>query len=63
MEFEIPLWALVVGVIFFIIVAWKLIKFAIKAFILIIVFLALIIGLDVLGVINWIKENILSSFL
>jgi hypothetical protein len=59
----IPLWALFIGIILIVVVAWKLIKFAIKVLIYIVIFFAILIGLDFLNVFTWINENILSSFI
>ena len=59
----VPLWALFIGFILVAIVVWKLIKFAIKLLIVIVVFFAILIGLDFLNVFTWINENLLSSFL
>jgi len=56
----IPFWAILIVIILIIVVIWKLIKFAIKVLIVIIVFLAILIGLDFLGVFSWINENIIS---
>jgi len=46
----IPLWAVFLGGIIVVIIAWKLIKFAIKLLLVLVVFFAVLIGLDVLGV-------------
>jgi hypothetical protein len=54
----VPLWALFIGLILIVVVVWKLIKFAIKILIVVVVFFALLIGLDVIGVFDAI-----SSFL
>jgi len=59
----IPLWAFFIGIIVVVLVAWKLIKFALKILLVIIVFIVILIGLDIVGVFAWIQENILSSFL
>lgn len=58
----LPLWAVFIGIIIIVIVAWKLIKFAIKVLIAVIIFFALMIGLDFIGVFTWINENILTHF-
>ena len=58
----IPLWAVFIGIILIAVVAWKLIKFAIKALIALVIFFVILIGLDVIGVFTWINENIISSF-
>ena len=59
----IPLWALFIGVIILAVVVWKLIKFAIKILIVVVVFFAILIGLDFLGVFTWINENMFSLLL
>jgi len=59
----IPLWALFIGLILVVVVVWKLIKFAIKILIVVVVFFVILIGLDLLNVFTWINENLLSSFL
>ena len=59
----IPLWALFIGVIILAVVVWKLIKFAIKILIVVVVFFAILIGLDFLGVFTWINEHMFSLLL
>jgi len=57
---EIPLWLFMIIGVIGVLIAWKMIKFALTLlFILIIVFIALML-LDVLGVFQ-IAQNILSS--
>jgi len=51
----IPLWAVFLGGILVVIIAWKLIKFALKLLLVLIVFFAILIGLDVLGIFNGIQ--------
>ncbi len=58
----IPLWAVFIGIILIAVVAWKLIKFAIKILIVVVVFFAILIGLDVIGVFDGIN-SFLSSFM
>jgi len=58
----IPLWAVFIGIILIAVVAWKLIKFAIKILIVVVVFFAILIGLDVIGVFDLINKYIISSF-
>ena len=60
--FVLPLWALFIGLILVAIVVWKLIKFAIKLLIVVVVFFAILIGLDVIGVF-YMVGGFLSSFL
>jgi hypothetical protein len=54
----VPLWALFIGLILVVVVVWKLIKFAIKILILIVVFFAILIGLDFIGVFKIISDLI-----
>jgi len=54
--FTLPLWTVFLGGIIIVVVAWKLIKFALKALLVIVVFFAILIGLDVLNVFNIIQE-------
>ena len=61
--FDIPLWALLLIGVLIVIIAWKLIKFAIKILLVLIVFFAILIGLDMLGVFAWIQDNIFSALL
>jgi hypothetical protein len=58
--FDLPLWAVFLVGIIIVIVAWKLIKFALKILLIIIVFFVILIGLDVLNVFNWI-QNLISG--
>jgi len=58
----IPLWALFIGLILVVVVVWKLIKFAIKILIVVVVFFAILIGLDVIGVFDQIS-SLFSSLL
>jgi len=58
----IPLWAVFIGVILLIVILWKLIKFALKVLIIVIVFFAILIGLDLIGVFDYIT-NFVSTFL
>lgn len=61
--FTLPLWAFLIIGLIAIVIIWKLIKFAIKVLITIIVFFAILIGLDVIGVFSWIQQNIFQSLL
>jgi hypothetical protein len=58
--FILPLWAVFLGAIVIAIVAWKLIKFAIKILLILVVFFAVLVGLDLLNVFNTI-QNLLSG--
>jgi len=53
--FIIPLWAIFLGGIILVVVAWKLIKFAIKLLLIILFFLAVLFGLDFFGVFDFIQ--------
>jgi hypothetical protein len=53
--FTLPLWAVFLGGIIIVVVAWKLIKFALKVLLVLVVFFAILVGLDVLGVFNFIQ--------
>jgi len=58
----VPLWAVFLCFILFIIVAWKLIKFALKFLLIAIIVFIVLIGMDVLGVFNSL-QNIIEGFL
>ena len=58
--FTLPLWAVFLGGIVIVVVAWKLIKFALKILLVLVVFFAILVGLDVLGVFNLI-QSLLSN--
>jgi hypothetical protein len=58
--FTLPLWAVFLGGIIIVVVAWKLIKFALKVLLVLVVFFGILIGLDVLGVFNFI-QGLLSN--
>jgi len=58
--FTLPLWAVFLGGLIIVVVAWKFIKFAIKVLLILIIFFAILIGLDFLGVFNFI-QNLLSN--
>jgi hypothetical protein len=55
---QIPLWAIFIGIIIIIYVAWKLIKFAIKILIALLLFFGILIGLDMLGIFSWLQQFI-----
>ena len=59
--FTLPLWAVFLGGIILVVVAWKLIKFALKVLLVLVVFFAILIGLDVLNVFT-IIQDLLSNF-
>ncbi len=54
--FILPLWAVFLGGIIIVVVAWKLIKFALKVLLVLVVFFGILIGLDVLNVFNIIQD-------
>jgi hypothetical protein len=56
----IPLWAIFLGGIIIVFVAWKLIKFAIKLFVALLIFFGILIGLDMLHVFDWIQNFIMT---
>ena len=58
----IPLWTIFIGVIITVVVAWKIIKFAIKLLVILIIFFVILVGLDIVGVFSFIKD-LISSFL
>ena len=55
---QIPLWMLLVLGIIIIAIAWKLIKFAIKVFVGLLLFFGVLIGLDMIGVFEFIQNLI-----
>ena len=59
---NMPLWAILIIIILIAVVAWNLIKFAIKILIVVVVFFVILIGLDVTGVFDMISD-FLSSLL
>ena len=59
---EFPLWAVFLIAIIGILVLWKFIKFAIKLLLIVVVFLVILVGLDVLGFFNYIQEIIAGFF-
>ena len=58
----LPLWAVFLILIIAVVVVWKLIKFAIKVLLVIIVFFAILFGLDFLNVFDTI-QGIISGFI
>ncbi len=58
--FTLPLWAVFLGGLIVVVVAWKFIKFAIKILLILIIFFAILIGLDFFNVFNNI-QNLLSN--
>ena len=58
--FVIPLWLVFVALIVGVVILWKIIKFAIKILLVIVVFFVILFGLDLLGVFGFI-QNFFSS--
>jgi hypothetical protein len=56
--FTLPLWIVFLGIIIFIIIAWKLIKFAIKLVIILVIFFAILFGLDYFNIFDLIQKII-----
>jgi len=59
----IPLWALFIIGILLLMILWKLIKFALKILLVLVVVFLIMIGLDLSGVLTWIQQNVISLFL
>ena len=59
---DLPLWVVFLIGIIVVILAWKLIKFALKILLVIILFFVILIGLDALGVFNTI-QNIMTAII
>jgi hypothetical protein len=51
----IPLWAVFLGIIILVILAWKIIKFALKVLIIFLVGMGVLIGLDFIGLFSWLQ--------
>lgn len=63
--FNLPLWAVFIGGIIVVYIAWKILKFAVKILFILIAFFGILFGVDLLnslGVFEWI-QNLFSSFL
>ena len=58
--FTLPLWAFLIIGLIAIVIIWKLIKFAIKIFLVIVVFFVILIGIDILNIPS-IIENLFSG--
>ena len=58
----LPLWAVFLLGIILVVIAWKLVKFALKILIILIIFLVILIGLDTLGVFDTIQNLLLTIF-
>jgi hypothetical protein len=59
----IPLWAIILCLLIVVVLIWQFFRFTIKLLLFFILFFVLLIGLDLLGVFAWVKDNILASFL
>jgi hypothetical protein len=60
--FILPLWAIFLIVIVVVILAWKVIKFAIKLLLIMIVIFLILMGLDFLNVFGWV-QNLFSGII
>ena len=58
----LPLWAVFLLGIIVVVIAWKLVKFALKILLILVVFFIILIGLDALGVFNTIQNLLLTIF-
>ena len=59
--FALPLWAVFLGIIIIAIIVWKLIKFAIKMLIIVVVFFGILLGLDLIGFFN-LLQDVMTNF-
>ena len=59
---DIPLWAIFLIAIIVVIIAWKVIKFAIKILLILVVIFLILIGLDALNVFSYI-QNFISNII
>lgn len=53
--FAVPLWGIFLIGLVAVIVAWKLIKFALKILLVLVVFFVVLVGLDFLHVFDWLQ--------
>jgi len=53
---SLPLWAIILAGIIVVVIAWKLLKFALKILLVLIVAFAIMMGLDFLHVFEWIQD-------
>lgn len=60
---SIPFWAILLVLLIVVLLVWQFIRFTLRLLLFIGLFFILLIGLDLLGVFNWIQQNFLSSFL
>ncbi len=57
---ELPLWALFLIGVIAVIIAWKLVKFALKIMLILVVFFVILMGIDYFNVISMI-QNFISN--
>jgi hypothetical protein len=60
--YTIPLWLVFLIIIIAVLLIWKLIKFAIKILLIVVVFLVILFGLDLLGFFDYI-QGVIAGFL
>jgi hypothetical protein len=63
LSMSIPLWAVILVLFLVVLIIWQFIRFTLRLLLFLFLFFVLLIGLDFLGVFNWIQQNILSAFL
>ena len=51
---EIPLWAILLIGLLIVVIAWRLVKFALKILLLAVVIFLIIMAIDYFGLLNWI---------
>ncbi|MEA3458311.1 MAG: hypothetical protein U9R21_06485 [Candidatus Thermoplasmatota archaeon] len=59
---SLPLWAIILVGLIVVVIAWKIIKFALKILLVLIVSFAIMMGLDILGVFD-VLQNLLSGII
>jgi hypothetical protein len=60
--YSVPLWAIFLLAIVIAIFAWKIIKFALKVLIVLVVIFVIFMGLDYFHIISW-MQGVLASFM
>ena len=55
-----PLWAIILIGLIVVVIAWKIIKFALKILLILIISFAILLGLDLIGVFDFI-QNLMSG--
>ena len=53
---SLPLWAIILVGIIVVVIAWKIIKFALKILLVLIISFAIMMGLDILGVFDALQK-------